>query len=150
MTGYRNRCKTIPFILCDSLLHIPPLDSDTFPPTFWKPPETILVPPLRNVAPPRPDSLLQCCLVGKPFPLKERFLHGAKEMVVQRWVPRLGSKAGVGWTGSPVMQCCSWCMRWCGGGHCRVAGARPMPISPASSAEWPAAAAAELGHNAVR
>src|SRR5258705_13875110 len=82
MTGYRNRCKTIPFILCDTLLHIPPLDSDTFFPTFWKPPETILVPLLRNVAPPRPDSLLQCCLVGKPFPLKERLLHGAKEMVV--------------------------------------------------------------------
>src|SRR5258705_12794171 len=149
MTGYRNRCKTIPFILCDTLLHIPPLDSDTFFPTFWKPPETLLVPLLRNVAPPRPDSLLQCCLVGKPFPA-ERFLHGAKEMVVGGCQVWGCGKAGAGWSGSPVMQCCSWCMRWCGGGHCRVAGARPMPISPASSAEWPAVAAPELGHNVVR
>src|SRR5258705_10225143 len=81
-----------------------PLHSDTFFPTFWKPPQTILVPLLRNVAPPRPDSLLQCCLVGKPCPLKERFLHGAKEMVVGGCQVWGCGKAGAGWTRRSVMQ----------------------------------------------
>src|SRR5258705_13736528 len=117
MTGYRNRCKTIPFILCDSLLHIPPIHSDTFFPTFRKSPQTILVPLLRNAAPPRPDSLLQFCLFGKPFPA-ERFFHGAKEMVVGGCQVWGCGKVGVVWSGRPELQCWSWCMHWRGGYAC--------------------------------
>src|SRR5258705_10312155 len=124
------------YVLCDTLLHIAPLDSDTFSRRYG----SLRRPSCRYhccgtlCLPPHPDSLLQCCLVGKPFPFKERFLHGAKEMVVGGGCQVWGcGKAGGGWSGRPGMQCCSWCMWWGGGGQWRCGGGCPVPLSPAPS-----------------